>query len=144
MIKTNLIKNGRALFSVQFHDLIKAYHKTGLFYYVVEAFLYCRNQGAELPEELTAILEDHFRRFSNAKNKEEGLAAFSFDSNPKGGAWQGKIAAAKWQQEEILELLANLEVFGSKNKTKNFEAVAHICNTTSNRVKTLYYQSKKK
>lgn len=144
MIKCNLKKNGGWVYNSFYADLINIYYETGLFTFIAEAFVFCRKNGYEIPEDLAVILQGHLQRFVDADNNKAALAAFCFDSNSKGGAWQNKNAQAKWKQHGILNLLADMEAMGGCNKKKNFKAVAQVYGTTIARVKTLYYQRHKK
>lgn len=135
---------GARVGSSQFLFLIDLYEKTGNVIFATEAFVYCWEQRYEVPEFLLDIIGQRLKQLGAAKTKDEGLAALGFDSNLKGGAWQLRDAEAKARQAEILRLLEQMEGFGSRNKMKNFKYVAAVCDTTANRVKELYYSSKRK
>ncbi|SHE22069.1 hypothetical protein BPUTEOMOX_635 [methanotrophic endosymbiont of Bathymodiolus puteoserpentis (Logatchev)] len=82
--------------------------------------------------------------FSEAKTKQDGLAALGFNSNEKGGAWQGKAALSKWEQSQIVSLCDDFILQNIGSKTEIFKHVAKICNTTYGHVKNLYYADKKR
>ncbi len=137
-------------YSSQYSALMEIYEETGLFLFLSEAYMYCRENKLELPEELLSRLDKHFKEFSNAKTQQEGFAAFCFDSNKKGaiknagGAWQNRIAEAKWNQRQILSLCDDMLVLTAANKAKVFLEVSIICNTSIGHVKNLYYKNNRK
>jgi|GEM_PF-5095329 len=68
------------------------YNETGNFAVLAHAFTYFHESGYQMPVELSNALNKHLNAFVYAENKDDGLAALGFDSNKKGGAWQGTAA----------------------------------------------------
>lgn len=143
---------GELIRSPTLANLVKAYHSTGNFTFAVEAFVLCHDRGYVIPEFVASIIARHFRRFSEAKTKAEGLAALGFDRNTKGGAWQVRAAHAKLKQAEIVSLVDELLIiqgslsrgsFPVLEKKEIFAAVADARGTTPGRVKELYYRRRR-
>ncbi len=132
------------IYSGQYSALVENYHETNFLLFLVEAYLYCRENDYELPEEILSNLDRIFLQLSKAKNKDDGLIALGFDSNRKGGAWQGKAAIDKWNQSQILSLCEDLIGLSGMPKYKVFSYVSEICDTSKGHVKNLYYRNLKK
>lgn len=131
-------------YSTRYNDLINSYNETNFLVFLTEAYLFCRENDYELPEEILCHLDKLFSHFNNAKSKNEGLAALGFDNNYRGGAWQGKAARDNWNQAQIISLCEDMLVLGETNKTKVFQCVEGITGFKFGHIKKLYYANKRR
>lgn len=122
---------------LHYDHLLNAYHDTGIFIFAIEAFLYCRSERYEIPEELEGIIEKHFRGVSDAGTDAEAKEALGFN---KGS--QVRAANNYWNDQDKFGLLKDLEAMGLKNLNKRLEILAKSCNTDFDSIKTWYYRKK--
>lgn len=135
--------SGHEVHDSHFFAIMDLYRETGLFIFLADAFLICRDKGYDLPEDLLSEITKHFTKFVNADEQTVGLAALGFDNNKDGGAWQGKAARAKAKQAQILTLVGDLKALTSSKDKDIFNTVASVLGTTFGHVKNLYYKNKK-
>lgn len=140
-------KDGRLVISSDFVFSWELYKKTGNLIFLAYAFLDCQRSNCDFPDYLIEELNKVFINLINADSKVEALTVMGFDSNKKGGTWQGKIARGIANYEAIYRLLLDFEFFsqGKTNwKEKAFKEVARTYKTSPKYVKKIYYACKKR
>jgi len=135
-MKYSLVKKGTAqpVYSDHYNGLIKAYNQTGFFLFLVEAFLYCRENQYELPEELLTNLDEIFKQISEASDKSAGLSALGFDTEK----WQGDEVKKKWADNQILVLCDDYFSLTKMTRNQVFSRVAEECEVSKQYVRNLY------
>lgn len=105
-----LTAGGQKAWYSTFDLYYRAYRESGLFVLLAGAYVVCRDKGYSPPPYLLDDLHKHFVQLLEADTKAEGLAALSFDSNVKGGPWQGVVAKSELAHQQRIRLAQDMEM----------------------------------
>ena len=128
--------------SYQLH--LDLYCENGLFVHVMACYCLCREAGKPLPEDLLAVIEDHFTEALSAQSEKAARIALGVGNTKQGGPGQWQTAFNQFERSAKLDLLEQVKAWGGDGTDKDRQAfVAELTGTTRDNLKSLYHQSQR-
>ena len=120
------------------------YCENGLFFHVMACYSLCREAGQPLPEDLLAVIEDHFNEALSAENEKAARLALGVGNAKEGGPGQWLTAIKTFERSAKLDLLEQVKGWGGAGTdAERMAFVAQLTGTTQGNLKSLYHQTRR-